>query len=67
MGRENQTWINESVPSSVPIRADAQIVWLPISEQGILVAIGGVINPQYSNSNQTDNPTIAIQSVSAYH
>jgi hypothetical protein len=61
------TWTNESVPSSVPIRADAQIVWLPISEQGILVAIGGVINPQYSNINQTDNSTIAIQSVSAYH
>jgi len=59
------TWRNESVPSSVPIRADAQIIWLPISEQGVLVAIGGVINPQYSNILQADNQTTAIQGVSA--
>lgn len=62
--QQNVMWSNESLPSSVPLRADAQIVWVPLSEHGILVAIGGVINPVYSTIYQADNSTIANQGVS---
>ncbi|KAI9733699.1 MAG: hypothetical protein M1834_003302 [Cirrosporium novae-zelandiae] len=40
------TWSNSTLPSYVPGRANAEIVWIPISESGILIVIGGVINPE---------------------
>ncbi|KAH8804936.1 hypothetical protein F5884DRAFT_797760 [Xylogone sp. PMI_703] len=43
-----ETWTNKSIPSSVPGRANAEIAWVPVSEQGILVAIGGVLFPEYA-------------------
>ncbi len=48
-----ETWVNHTLPSSVPGRVDPEIVWIPVSEQGVLVAIGGVINPPYLNVNQS--------------
>lgn len=57
--QDQETWTNESLPSSVPGRANAELVWVPVSKEGILVAIGGVINPSYANINQTDSVTDA--------
>ncbi|RDW91032.1 hypothetical protein BP5796_02197 [Coleophoma crateriformis] len=62
--QQQEVWSNFTLPSSVPPRANAEIVWVPVSEQGILVAIGGVINPSYANINQTDNAANAAASVS---
>lgn len=42
--RENK-WSNLSLPAYVPARANAELVWIPVAEAGVLVAIGGVINP----------------------
>ncbi|KAF3403315.1 putative carboxymethylenebutenolidase [Talaromyces pinophilus] len=42
----NESWQNSSLPVNIPARANAEIVWLPVSESGILVVIGGVINPE---------------------
>ena len=36
--------LNLTLPNYVPPRANAEIVWIPISSQGILIAIGGVTN-----------------------
>ncbi|CAG8097522.1 unnamed protein product [Penicillium olsonii] len=53
-------WSNTTLPSYVPGRASAELVWVPVSESGVLVAIGGVINPisifknEKSNSTRTD-------------
>lgn len=60
-----ETWSNHSLPPSVPGRANADIVWIPVSEQGILVAIGGVIFPEYDNATQSDTAAETAQSVSA--
>ncbi|RHZ56808.1 hypothetical protein CDV55_105437 [Aspergillus turcosus] len=38
-------WSNVSLPAYVPARANAELIWIPIAEAGVLVAIGGVINP----------------------
>jgi hypothetical protein len=43
MGHFNFT--NSTLPELVLGRANAEIVWVPVSPKGILVAIGGVINP----------------------
>ena len=60
---QQETWSSFTLPTSVPGRASAELVWVPVSEKGILVGIGGVINPAYAEINQTDNATAAAQSV----
>jgi hypothetical protein len=39
-------WSNATLPSNVPGRANAELVWIPVSLSGALVAIGGVANPE---------------------
>ncbi|TAQ85813.1 hypothetical protein B7494_g5867 [Chlorociboria aeruginascens] len=63
MGVEYQEkWSNITLPPTVPGRANAEVVWVPVSEQGILVAIGGVVKPAYDNANQTDNVADTLES-----
>ncbi|KAK0118301.1 hypothetical protein ONS95_012595 [Cadophora gregata] len=57
-----ETWKNSTLPTSVPGRANAEVVWVPVSEKGILVAIGGVIFPSYANVNQTNNASATAES-----
>lgn len=39
-----ETWSNSSL-KNIPARANAEIQWLPVADQGVLVAVGGVIDP----------------------
>src|SRR5271170_6693341 len=39
-------WQSHMIPDFVIPRANAQLVWVPVSTQGILLAVGGVINPE---------------------
>ncbi|KAG4418624.1 hypothetical protein IFR04_008249 [Cadophora malorum] len=57
-----ETWKNSTLPTSVPGRANPEIVWVPVSEKGILVAIGGVIFPAYVNVNQSSSAAATAQS-----
>jgi hypothetical protein len=43
-----EEWANSSLPSTVPGRAGAELVWVPTAQQGALVAIGGVVNPEWA-------------------
>jgi Kelch motif len=43
---QNEQWSNTTLPSEIIPRANAELVWLPVSDQGVLVAIGGVTNPE---------------------
>ncbi|KAJ5144048.1 Galactose oxidase/kelch beta-propeller [Penicillium bovifimosum] len=53
-------WTNDTLPSYIPGRANAELVWVPVSDSGVLVAIGGVIDPiqffrtSKSNSSRTE-------------
>ena len=42
---QQATWSNLTLPTSVTPRANAQLVWVPVSSQGVLIVIGGVIDP----------------------
>ncbi len=65
MAVQNQeTWSNYTLPTTVPGRASAEIAWVPVAEQGLLVAIGGVVDPAYANINQTNNASTNYASVS---
>jgi hypothetical protein len=39
----NQTWSNDTLPDSIPGRINAELVWIPVSQSGVLIAIGGVL------------------------
>ncbi|PHH74734.1 hypothetical protein CDD82_4798 [Ophiocordyceps australis] len=41
-------WSNASLPSQVKGRSNAEVVWLPIGAQGILVVLGGVTYPWWA-------------------
>jgi hypothetical protein len=41
----SETWDTNTLPSYIKGRANAEIVWVPVSEAGVLVAIGGVVGP----------------------
>jgi hypothetical protein len=54
----SEKWTNNTLPSTIPPRANAELAWIPVSTQGVLVAIGGAYPPEeiwpYGlNSSQT--------------
>jgi hypothetical protein len=56
-----ETWSNKSLPSNIKGRASPEVVWVPVGGQGILVALGGVVFPEYANSNRvSSNPTASV-------
>lgn len=59
-----ETWANDSLPDSVPARANAELVWVPVGENGVLVAVGGVIDPESLTVVQGLNASQANASVS---
>lgn len=60
----SEKWTNLTLPSEIPGRASAELVWVPTSDQGILVALGGVIDPYYASYNLSNNQSVNDQSVS---
>lgn len=44
-----ETWENVTLPSTIKGRANPELVWVPVGEQGILVSLGGVVYPDFSD------------------
>lgn len=40
----SEKWTNDTLPSDITPRKSAELVWLPVGEQGMLVALGGALN-----------------------
>ncbi len=65
----NLNFTNSTVSDLVLGRAGAELVWVPISPKGVLVAIGGVVNPEYyfrSGPLGGLSPSQSQESVSSY-
>jgi hypothetical protein len=61
----NQTWSNNTLPDNIPGRFNAELVWIPVSQSGVLIAIGGVL---YSASlNLTAEQVVLSVSLFAAH
>lgn len=43
---KEKNWVNQTLPDYVQSRADAELVWVPVSKQGVLIVIGGVLNAE---------------------
>lgn len=54
-----ETWKNHTLPTTVPGRINAELVWVPVSKMGVLVAIGGVVEAEFAQLDVilTDNQT----------
>lgn len=44
----NEKWSNITLPDFIKGRAQAEVVWVPVGEQGILVVLGGVTYPEWA-------------------
>lgn len=63
--QESEKWDNLTVPSTIPGRASSDLVWIPVAQSGALIAIGGVILPEYDNAAQIDTAAQKVESVSS--
>lgn len=49
----HETFTNGTLPSSkIPGRANPELVWVPVGPRGILVALGGVVYPDFDTKFQ---------------
>ncbi|KAJ5811013.1 Galactose oxidase/kelch beta-propeller [Penicillium robsamsonii] len=55
-------WTNDTLPSYIPARSNAELVWVPVSKSGVLVAIGGVIDPILFFRNDKANSSRTAES-----
>ena len=54
--QQKESWRNETLPPTVHGRANPELVWVPVGSQGILVALGGVVYPEFvSSAHQSSN------------
>jgi hypothetical protein len=62
--QRGETWANQTLPTSVPGRANPEIVWIPVSKQGVLIAIGGSVDPEFAYASQSLNDSQMAHDVS---
>jgi hypothetical protein len=55
----NQTWSNNTLPDNIPGRINAELVWIPVSQLGVLIAIGGVLYSDALTSEGLTDPQAA--------
>lgn len=48
--QQQEKWSNVTLPPLIQGRANPDLVWVPVGEQGILVALGGVVFPEFATS-----------------
>lgn len=51
--QQAEVWKNETLPYPIAGRANPELVWVPVGAQGILVALGGVVFPEFTFPNHT--------------
>lgn len=48
----DETWENKTLGGDVKGRANPEVVWVPVGKEGILVVLGGVLYPQWTELSQ---------------
>lgn len=44
-----EMWANYTLPNSIHPRANPEAVWVPVGDQGIVVLLGGVVDPEWAS------------------
>ncbi|PHH92811.1 hypothetical protein CDD83_4970 [Cordyceps sp. RAO-2017] len=51
-----EKWSNATLPKDIKGRSNAEVVWVPVGRQGILVVLGGVVYPEWATIiHQSEN------------
>lgn len=57
----SEVWTNKTLPKSIEGRSNAEVVWVPVGKEGILVVLGGVVYPDWSGTwSVSDNATASV-------
>lgn len=56
-----EKWNNQTLPPDIKGRASPEVVWVPVGVRGILVALGGVVFPEYATNDKSQNPTASVR------
>lgn len=60
-----EKWTNKTLPHDVVCRANAEVVWVPVGKQGILVVLGGVIYPEWASpSHKSEDEAASVSNSS---
>lgn len=62
--QQQEKWSNVTLPREVGVRANPELVWVPVGGQGLLVALGGVINPEFTSSSHKSSGEAASEAES---
>jgi hypothetical protein len=71
--QRKETFRNDTLPPGIPGRANPELVWVPVGKRGILVALGGVVYPDFVNattetsSNATASVSVPVMLISLCH
>lgn len=58
--QSSEVWTNRTL-RDVDGRANPELVWVPVGDQGILVVLGGVTHPHWINDGQqSENPSASV-------
>lgn len=59
--QQAEKWKNVTLPDFIKGRANPELVWVPVGAQGILVALGGVVYPDFVNvTRQSENEAASV-------
>lgn len=56
-----EKWSNMTLPPKIKGRSNAEVVWVPVGKQGILVVLGGVLYPEWATvGHKSANETASV-------
>lgn len=58
-----EQWSKSDLPTATKGRSEAALVWVPVGEQGILVVLGGAVDPEWANPEGSGNATNSVSTV----
>ncbi|KAI3399674.1 hypothetical protein diail_6023 [Diaporthe ilicicola] len=62
--QNEQKWTNQTLPDGIAGRANPELIWVPVGAQGILVSLGGVVYPEFTNAAHSSDNQTGSESVS---
>lgn len=62
--QQQETWTNVTLPDTVLGRANPELVWVPVGANGLLVALGGVVFPEFTSSSHVSSDEAASEAQS---
>jgi hypothetical protein len=52
--QQGETWKNESIGTGIPDRASPEVAWVPVGLNGILVVMGGAVDPIFASGTSSN-------------